>query len=268
MSFPRKRESNTMKLKSKLIIAAVFITLFCAQLISYAFNSYRAKETYLYKEKIAILKTSARLAEYKDDKEDALKKYASLSEAHKDFLTNPVVSKKAKTKAKRRLAETQLKLGNSQEALRICDELLSENLNDKAALRVKAEAYWEQGKTLALEGRYDEAVSLYEEVISWNITPELTAFFKSIIANTYLQKGDTENSLLWFQNIIDEHNDLLNWPACALYRMAFIYLDNNDRDKAIGCFQLILDKYPKSVWREHASDMLKELNTANDKTKS
>src|SRR3989338_5311417 len=146
--------------------------------------------------------------------------------------------------------------------------MLFENLKDKAPPMVKAEGYRGPRKNPPPEGRYDRAVSLYEEVISWNITPELTAFFKSIIANTYLQKGDTENSLLWFQKIIDEHNDLLNWPACALYRMAFIYLDNNDRDKAIGCFQLILDKYPKSVWREHASDMLKELNTANDKTKS
>ena len=192
-----------MKLKSKLIIAAVFISLFCAQLISYAFNSYKAKETYLYKEKIAILRTAARLAEYKDNKEEALKRYTSLAEAHKDFLTNPVISKKDKTKAKRRLAETELKLGNSQEALQICDGLLSENLNDKAALRVKAEAYWEKGKALAIDEKYDEAISLYEEIISWNISPELTAFFKSIIANTYLQKGDNESALLWFQKIID-----------------------------------------------------------------
>ena len=56
---------------------------------------------------------------------------------------------------------------------------------------------------------------------------------------------------------MDEHSDLLNWPACAAYRMAFIYLDNNDKDKAQECFQLILDKYPKSAW---CSNIVKDLS--------
>ncbi|MFH1777394.1 MAG: tetratricopeptide repeat protein [Candidatus Omnitrophota bacterium] len=249
-----------MKKKTKISILLILITLFTVQIITYAYDHYHVRGTYLYKQKMTGLKIAAKLAEHTGEKEEIKAEQQKLIQTHQEYLDNPAISEKDKKKAKRRLAEAELKEGNEVEALQICDELLCQNPEDKAALKVKARIYWEKGKELTEERRYQEAIAIYEEIISWDITPELSAFFKNIIVDTYLYAGDREMALFWCKKIMEEHGDLLNCPAFALKRMADLHAEQGDIDMARELYQKVIDNHAKSAWINAAKKALKELD--------
>ena len=249
-----------MKKKTKIIVISILFILFSAQLFSYAYEGYIKKGKYLFKEKMAALRVATILAERKGKEEEIKAQYELLAKTCEETANTPFLSRKLRRRARRRLAEAKFKLGEQEEALQICDELLADKPIDKATLKVKAKIYWERGKDLAIERRYDEAIGTYQDIIYWDITPELNAFFKYNTAHLCLQKGDIETAVLWYQKIIDEHSDLLNWPACATYSLGEIYSDQDDIKKARKLYQKIINKYPKSSWVKAASMELKNLN--------
>ena len=94
------------------------------------------------------------------------------------------------------------------------------------------------------------------------MTPKLNASFKSIIAQTYFLKRDYDNAIIWFEKIIDEHQDDLEWPACATILMANVYEFDNNQDKAKELYYQIIKKYPHSSWVKAATKNLERLNNS------
>lgn len=247
--------------KVKILVILVLLILFSLQILTFAYEEGNKKEKYLFKEKMAALKVNAILAEKEGNKEEIIAQYNLLAEACEETAKTPFVSDKVKRQARRLLAESMMKLDEYDEAIQICDELLEENSGDKATLRVKANIYWEQGKNLSKEEKYNSAIKKYKEIIDWDIKPELDAFFKYNIAYLYLQQGKKDIAKSWYKKIINEHSDLLNWPACACYSLAELYQSQDNIKIAKKYYKRIISNYPKSSWVAAANEEIEIINS-------
>ena len=249
-----------MKSKAKLITIAIITLLFLCQLLSYAYQNSQLKATKLHVNKIGALSINARLAMHEGDQEKMKKAYDQLTQAYQEYIHNPSVSEITRRKTKRKLAQTFLKVGKEEKAIQTANELLSENPDDKAALKTKAKIYEEDAARLLPKGKYLEAISIYQELISWDITPKLTASYKFMIAQIYEVQNDQQGSFIWYNKIVDEHEDLLHWPACATYSIARIYEKNGQIQQAKQLYQKIIKFYPKSGWVKAAIEAIESLD--------
>ncbi len=249
-----------MKSKVKLIAIAIIALLFLCQMLSYAYQNAQLKATKLHINKISALSIDARLAMHEGDEVKAEKAYSQLIRAYQEYIHNPSVSEVIRRKAKRKLAQAFLKMGKKCEAIQTANELLSENPEDKAALKTKAKIYEEDAAKLLPEGKYLEAISIYQELIGWDITPELTASYKFMIAQIYEVQNDQEGSFTWYNNIVDNHGELLHWPACATYSIARIHEENGQIQQAKQLYQKIIKVYSKSGWVKAAAEALERLD--------
>jgi len=248
-----------MKKKTKIIIITLLISVFSAQVLTNAYEKGIARGKYLYQEKMAALKVSAVLAERSGMRDDIRSHYNLLADSCRDTINTAFIPQKAKRQAQRLLAEAKMKTGDTEEALQICDELLQKNPNDKATLKVKAKIYRTTAEHLVAEGRIEEAVRNYQDIIGWDITPEMTAFYKSLIATTYFQQGNLDEAEKWFLKMKEDHADQRNAPALACVFLANIALFRNDKEKAKGYFREVIAKYPYSEWSRTAVSELEKI---------
>lgn len=249
-----------MKSKAKSIFLVIIALLFLCQIFSYAYQNSQLKATKLHINKIAALSINARLSLHEGDKDKTEKAYNQLIQAYQEYINNPSVSEITRKKTKRKLAQTFLKVGREEKAIQTANELLSVNSEDKAALKTKAKIYEEDAARLLPKGKYLEAISIYQELIDWNITPELTASYKFMIAQIFEVQKDQQGSLIWYNKIVDEHGELLHWPACATYSIAMIYEKNGQIQQAKQLYGKIVEFYPKSGWVKAAIEAIERLD--------
>ena len=118
-----------------------------------------------------------------------------------------------------------------------------------------AEAVYEQAHTEYTQGRYDDALSSFQNFLVQYPDSTLAPNAHFWIAESYVRKRDYSRSLESYEQVIKNYPKSVK-ASSALYRKALVLLEMNDKTAAKNVLRQILSDYPKSEESKQARNKL------------
>ncbi len=192
------------------------------------------------------------------DKEKASKIATELLEYYEPIArTSP--SRSLANRAKEEAASLKLLLDQKEEARRLAQEVLKEYPRSPKASEVLGRLCLEKTGQLKAEGRYQEALQEYQELIHADVAEMWQATARYLTASHYLKRGDEETALRLYEEIPRAHPHLYEWGARVRYKIAEHHQQKKDPRRARAAYERLLSEYPRSSWAPAAGEQLKEL---------
>lgn len=149
------------------------------------------------------------------------------------------------------LGQAQLLMEKYPEATASFNKLESHSLNDAVAQQYKLLAKCQNAKSMAMQGKPDQAKAALEQIIlnQDHQNKQLFARCYNALGTCYLQKDEPLEAAMAFL-----HTDLLysgdtDAHAEALYQLAQIWPQLEDTDRANRARQLLSGSYSSSFWK-------------------
>ncbi len=100
-----------------------------------------------------------------------------------------------------------------------------------------AQAY--AGVCYKMLGEYETAISYLNKFNASDVS--LSPALKGAIGDCYLETGDKEKAISFFQKAVDSNNDMIT--STYLYRMGLLYYSMGEFSKAVTAFERIKNEY-------------------------
>lgn len=184
---------------------------------------------------------------------------SSLSE-YTNIINDPNSTKEEIRDALEQAAKINIKLGNFDEAIQICQRGLGVFPRNSSILSIIAEVHYLRAVAYQCEREYDLSIENLQNILTIeNLPPDWYAFAKSYLAHLYLKEGKDDIAIDYFQSIIQNHPKLDNWQALAHYELADYYINKRDYLNAREELKTIITRHPNSDWTKPAKDKLRNL---------
>ena len=130
-------------------------------------------------------------------------------------------------------------------------------LNQYPGFEMKPEARYGQGWALQNQGRYDEAVALYEQVTEETQT-ETAAKARFMIGECLFAQKQHKDASRHFLKAAFTYNHR-EWSAMAWFEAARCFEVLRDTEQAASCYRSLIEKYPQHARVPDAKRRLAEL---------
>ncbi|OGH60355.1 MAG: hypothetical protein A3G34_09955 [Candidatus Lindowbacteria bacterium RIFCSPLOWO2_12_FULL_62_27] len=122
-----------------------------------------------------------------------------------------------------------------------------------AIREVQAEAENLIANAYELLGDLDRSIQEYEILANNAPTLDWELFWRFILAELYIDKGEDEKGISIYRSVIQNHFQHENWPASAHFELAIYFKDIGEVAQARKELQEIVAHYPKSAWFDPAT---------------
>ena len=210
-----------------------------------------------------LLQFQSHLAEKLGDTKDSESLYHQMAARYQQALDDSAAAPAARLEAGKQLAHLQLDHGKTSEALRTAVDLHNRYPDDRAVIELLGEVYDVDAQTLVSAGRRDEAIERYRSVLTVSgLLPDRYTFTNLALAHLYLQRGDVEQGLALYHQVIQADGDRGEWSAAAHFGLGRYYAGRNQRVEAAQEFETIRAKQPQTSWVTPAETQLQALQGA------
>ena len=135
--------------------------------------------------------------------------------------------------------------------------LFSELINDYPRTRAGTIALLYRGRSAMLKQDYDQAIADFKLFLKRSSQPFLRGIALNALGNSYTAKGEYQQAIDRFQQVIDSGNEWLK-PYVHL-QMGMCWEKMGEKEKAIKAYQESLDLSPPPPWGTLAKTRLKKL---------
>lgn len=149
------------------------------------------------------------------------------------------------------------KVEEKDNLLRSLDDIIVKYSNTVSASR----ALFYKGYVCYFAGDYGQAKTFFEKFLVKNAKSYLAAKANYFLSYTMYELGDSEAALKFLDAITDRLKDDYYTPL-AFIRKGELYEETGEKEKALGCYQEVVDKYSLSSQSEVAKQRLSLI--AND----
>jgi len=152
------------------------------------------------------------------------------------------------------------KLGLGDDAIAICDRIISSYPSSETA----AEAYYRKTKLLYSKQDYAGAEAAAREAIEKFDKSNYLDNLRYELGWIYCSLGKTDEAIDEFVWIETESKDI-NLSAGAVTKIGDIYFDRKEYQKALESYDIVLVKYPDSLWSDYAQYQVGNISLATAK---
>lgn len=113
-----------------------------------------------------------------------------------------------------------------------------------------------------ITGAYQQAVQDYKNILSRYPDTQLSYAANNLLVEAHMRTANWAEMLSTLNGMVKKYPQSSEVPTWLMTMAATYEMKLNDRTKAIGLYQTIVDKYKKSPWAEEAGKRLSKLATA------
>ncbi len=149
-----------------------------------------------------------------------------------------------------RLGECNIELQDFQEAINLFNRSAKESPNEE----FKSQATYKLGAAYGFAQEYDNAIETYDKLLSTEYDDTRIPMIKLALAENLQKKGEMEESVNWYLNIIEEHKRT-DASARSFYALGLIeeYI-NKDYQRAKENYDMVRSEFANSLIAPDAKD--------------
>lgn len=152
------------------------------------------------------------------------------------------------------------KLGMADDAISICDRIISSYPSSEIA----AEAYYKKTKLLYSKQQFIQAEAVAKDAIEKFRKSKYLDKLRYELGWIYCSLGKPDDAIGEFVWVETESKDI-NISAGAVTKIGDIYFDKKEYQKALDSYDIVLDKYPDSLWSDYAQYQVGNISFATAK---
>lgn len=140
------------------------------------------------------------------------------------------------------IAQIRIEQGRLDEAEKVYRDMYEQN-SDNISIRI--EALMGLGDVQNKRGKYDQALSTYQQVRRLSPDAQHELFALTSIAQTYMNQGEFDRAIEAYKTILEKYPDNRTAKVDALLGIANVLKEKRDYDAALKAYQQIVDEYPR-----------------------